>query len=71
MKAKELFGREVLDIDANRIGKVADLDVDVLQGVVNDMVVKAGLTKKYVINLSQIDKIGDKVILRIRADDLK
>lgn len=60
-----------MDVNANRVGKVADIDVDVLQGVVNHMIVKAGLTKKYVVSLDKIDKIGDKVVLRVTKDDLK
>ena len=71
MNTNELFGKEVLDANANRIGKVADIDVDLLQGVVNHMIVKTGLTKKYVVSLEKIDKIGDKVVLRVTKDDLK
>ena len=71
MNTNEFFGKEVLDVNANRVGKVADIDVDVLQGVVNHMIVKAGLTKKYVVSLDKIDKIGDKVVLRVTKDDLK
>lgn len=71
MKTHEFFGKEVLDADANRIGKVADIDVDLLQGVVNHMVVKSGLTKKFNVSLDKIEKIGDKVILRIKANELK
>jgi len=71
MNTNELFGKEVLDVNANRIGKVADIDVDLLQGVVNYVIVKAGLTKKYVVTLDKIDRIGDKVILRVTKDDLK
>jgi len=40
------------------------------QGVINHIVVKAGLTKKYAITLDKIDKIGDKVILKIGEDEL-
>ena len=71
MHTNELFGKEVLDVDADRIGKIVDIDVDLLQGVVNHMIIKAGLTKKYVVSLDKIDKIGDKVILRVRANDLR
>lgn len=69
MNAKKLFGKEVLDANANRIGKVADIDVDVLQGVVNYIIVKASWTKKYDVSLDKIDKIGDKVILRVTVND--
>jgi len=71
MHTSELFGKEVLDVDADRIGKIVDIDVDLLQGLVNHIIVKAGLTKKYVVSLDKIDKIGDKVILLVRANDLR
>lgn len=70
MNTKELFGKEVLDVSANKIGKVSDMDFDMEQGVINHIVVKAGLTKKYAITLDKIDKIGDKVILKIGEDEL-
>ena len=70
MYTKELFGKEVLDMNANKVGKVADLDFDWQQGVVNHVVIKAGLTRKYAITLDQIDRIGDKVILKILEDEL-
>jgi sporulation protein YlmC with PRC-barrel domain len=70
MNAKELFGKEILDVNAKRIGKVSDIDLDMQQGVINHIVVKAGLIKKYHVSLDKIDKIGDKVILKIREDEL-
>ena len=71
MKTSELFGKEVLDANAYRIGKVSDIDFDPLSGLVNHLIVKAGFTKKHIITLANIDKIGDRVILRIKAEDLK
>jgi sporulation protein YlmC with PRC-barrel domain len=71
MYTKELFGKEVLDLDANRIGKVVDIDVDLLKGAINHLTVKTSLTKKCVISLNDIDKIGDRIILKIRTDELK
>ena len=62
MKTKELFGKEVLDADANRIGKVVDLDFDIQQGIIEHLVVKTGLTKKYDISLDKADKSGDSII---------
>jgi sporulation protein YlmC with PRC-barrel domain len=70
MNTKELFSKEVLDVSANRIGKVVDMDFDMQQGVINYIIVKAGLTKKYYISLDKIDKIGDKIILKIGEDEL-
>lgn len=71
MDTKELFGKEVLDVNANKIGKVVDIDFDMQQGVVNYIVAKSGLTKKYHITLDRIDKIGDKVILKIAEDEIR
>jgi sporulation protein YlmC with PRC-barrel domain len=71
MNTKELFGKEILDVNANRVGKISDIDFDMQQGVINHIVVKAGLTKKYDITLDKIDKIGDKIILKIGEDQLR
>jgi len=38
---------------------------------VNYMIVKAGWTKKHAVNLDKIDKIGDKVFLKVARADLK
>jgi sporulation protein YlmC with PRC-barrel domain len=71
MNTRELFGKEVLDSAAIRIGKVADLDFDIQKGVINHLVVKAGLTKKYVITLAEIDKLGDRIVLKIGQAELQ
>ena len=70
MNTKELFGKEVLDVNANSIGKVVDIDFDIRERVVNYIVVKTGLTKKYDISLDKVEKIGDKVLLKIAEYDL-
>jgi PRC-barrel domain. len=70
MNTKELFSKEVLDANANKIGKVIDMDFDMEQGTIDHIVVKAGLTKKYHIALDKIEKIGDKIILKVKEDEL-
>ena len=70
MNTNELFGREVLDVNANIVGKVSDIDFDLIQGVIHHIIVKAGLVKKHVISLEKIDKLGDKLTLRIPEDEL-
>ena len=71
MNAKKLFNKEVIDARGNNIGRVADIDVDMVNGVINHIVVTAGLTKKYEIKLDKITTIGDKVILKIQMDELQ
>jgi sporulation protein YlmC with PRC-barrel domain len=71
MNAKRLFNKEVIDAQGNNIGRVADIDVDMVNGVINHIIVAAGLTKKYAIKLDKIMTIGDKVILKIQRDELQ
>lgn len=70
MNTRELLGKRVLDVNAKKIGKVADMDFSMEEGVINSIVVKAGLTKKYHISLNRIGKIGDEIMLRISKDEL-
>jgi sporulation protein YlmC with PRC-barrel domain len=71
MNTHELFGKEVLDASANKIGKVVDLDFDMQKGMIDHVVVKAGLTKRYAVSLDKIDKIGDRILLKIVEDELQ
>ena len=70
MNTKELLGKEVLDVNANSIGKVVDIDFNMRERVINHIVVKTGLTNKCEVTLDKIDKIGDKVILKIGEYEL-
>lgn len=70
MNTKGLFGKEVLDANADSVGKVSDMNFDLKQGIIKSIVVKAGLTKKYEIPLDRIDKMGDKVILNVAVSEL-
>ena len=71
MKAKELLGKEVVDADAKVVGKVVDIDLDIGKAVILDISVKTGLTKKISISPRDIDKIGDKVLLKVAKDKMK
>ena len=67
MKTSELFGKEVLDVNANKIGKVNDIEFELMQGTISRIIVKAGL-KTYHISIDKIDKIGDKILLTVDKD---
>ena len=71
MKAKELFGKEVIDVDAKVVGRIADMEIDINKASVRSILVKAGLTKKLLILPGDIDKIGDKVVLKIAKDKIR
>ena len=70
MDIKKLFSKEVIDADGNKVGRIVDMNIDITSGTVNYMVLAAGLTKKYRIELNKIMTIGDKVILNVKKDDL-
>ncbi len=70
MNTGELFGKEVLDTNANSIGKISDIDFDLEESTITHIVVKAGLGKRYHIKTDKIDKVGDKVILNVGKDKI-
>ena len=64
MNASELIGKEVLDRSGNKVGKVADIDINLPQWTVIQLMVKTGMLKKVPIGVDKIDQIGDKIILK-------
>jgi len=68
MKAKDLFGKEVVDVDAKVVGKVVDVDLDIGKAKLVGILIKTGLTKKMSISPASIDRIGDKVLLKVTKD---
>jgi sporulation protein YlmC with PRC-barrel domain len=71
MNTRQLFGREVLDVNAKLIGKVWDIEFDKRQGVIDYLIVKAGIVKQYEVSFEKIAAIGEKIILNIDEDQLK
>jgi len=70
MLISEIMGKGVLDKDANNIGKVTDIDINFPAWTTNYLIVKMSLFKKINIGIEKIDKIGDKVTLKITRDEL-
>ena len=71
MNTRQLFGREVLDVNARLIGKVMDIEFDKRQGVIDHLIVKAGVVKHYEVTFEKIFAIGEKIILKVDEDQLK
>ena len=71
MKAKELFGKEVIDVDAKVVGKVTDADLDIRKGALISITVKSGWRKKISVPPGDIDKIGDKVVLKVARGKIR
>jgi sporulation protein YlmC with PRC-barrel domain len=71
MNTRGIIGKEVLDKSGNKVGNVDDIDIDFPQWTVNHLMVKVGIIKKVPVGTDKIDKIGDKIILKIAKDELE
>jgi sporulation protein YlmC with PRC-barrel domain len=71
MNTSSIIGKEVLDKNANRVGTVADIDITLPQGTINYLWVRIGMIKRIPVPLDNVDKFGDKVILKITKDELE
>ena len=71
MHTSELLRKQVLDKNGNNVGKVVDIDINLPVWSVNQITVKIGMMKKLPIGIDMIDKVGDKVILKITRDELQ
>jgi sporulation protein YlmC with PRC-barrel domain len=71
MLVKKLIGKEVISSHGDKLGKISDFDIDVLASKVKSAVISSGFKNTYKIKLDDIVTIGDTVILRLNADDLK
>ena len=70
MLTSNVIRKEVLDKHVNKIGVVVDIDFNLPLWTINYLVVRMGLIKKVNIGVEKIDKIGDKVILKVTKDEL-
>ena len=71
MNAIEMIGKEVLDRNVNRIGKLSDIGINVEKGTVEYFVIKLGLTKKVYISHNEIARVGEKIILNVSKEELE
>ncbi len=71
MKAKKLFGKEVIDANAKVVGKITDMEIDISRSSIRYILVKSGFRKKVSISPGDIEKIGDKVVIRIPKEKVR
>ena len=71
MKTNELIGKEVIDAEARIIGPVKGLEIDLKKWTVTGLYVKTGWVKKALVLTGDIDRIGDKVILKVAIDKIQ
>ncbi len=71
MKARDLIGRQVIDADARVVGRIVDVDLDMNSASVRSLIMKSSWTKRYQVSPQEIEKIGDKIILKITKDKMQ
>jgi sporulation protein YlmC with PRC-barrel domain len=71
MNSKELIGKEVIDSEARYVGNVKDVEIDLKKWSVAGIIVKTGFLRKRIIQAADIDKVGDKVVLKVPADRIQ
>lgn len=69
MLLKRLLGKEVIDSRGDSMGRVSDIEIDVISGAVKQVLLKSGVSHKYSIKPDDIITVGDKVIIRLRKPD--
>jgi sporulation protein YlmC with PRC-barrel domain len=69
MNIKQVLGMQVLDNEANLIGKVSDFEFEEISGQITHLIVsqKAGLLahNELAISFEDIDSIGDYILLKL------
>jgi sporulation protein YlmC with PRC-barrel domain len=71
MKSREIIGKEVIDAEAKIIGRVKDLEIDLAKWTVSGIIVTKGFLRKATIPAGNIDKVGDKVVLKAAQDKIQ
>jgi len=75
MKVSEFLGKKVLDKNAVDVGKISDMDINPKEGIINSLTVSVsdfGLRdKNFEVNINEIDKIGDYLILNIEKTEIE
>jgi len=74
MKIGDIKGKEVIDGKGNSIGQVEDIDLDLRNRKVESLIIReGGLTARIgtgdikTIPCSMVDKIGEKVLLKVKT----
>jgi len=70
MRSRELVGKEVIDAGARIIGRVKDVDIDLVKWNVTGIIITIGFMRTRTVLMGDIDKVGDKVVLKVVADKI-
>jgi sporulation protein YlmC with PRC-barrel domain len=71
MKSRELIGKEVIDAGARNVGRVKEVEIDPLKWNVTGIIVTTGFMRSRTVPPGDIDKIGDKIVLKVAAGKIQ
>jgi sporulation protein YlmC with PRC-barrel domain len=75
MKVSEFLGKRVLDKDALEIGKISDMEINPIDGVITSVTIsKSELSfrqQAFIVTIDQLDKVGDYVIIKETGENLE
>ncbi len=70
MRSRELIGKEVIDAGARVMGRVKDVEIDPVKWNVTGIIITTGFMRARTLLTGDIDKVGDKVVLKVAFDKL-
>lgn len=74
MKITKILGKKVLDCDANDIGKISDVDLDIIDNSIKSIFINSSelsLRKViYEVIPSNVSQVGDYILLNISKSEL-
>lgn len=70
MRSREIVGKEVIDAGARIIGRVKDIEIDLVKWNVTGIIITTGFMRARTVLTGDIDKVGDKVVLKVVSDKI-
>lgn len=64
MLIRKVFGKEVLNAAGNIVGRVSDMDIDLVTGNIKSIFLRSGLAQTTKIKTADIFTVGDRIIIQ-------
>ncbi|MDD5311472.1 MAG: PRC-barrel domain-containing protein [Dehalococcoidia bacterium] len=71
MLIKKILGKEVLDTGGDLVGRVSDMEIDLVTGTIRQIFIKSGFTHRSSVKHDDIITAGDRIIIRKRKPNTK
>ncbi|MFA5399384.1 MAG: PRC-barrel domain-containing protein [Dehalococcoidia bacterium] len=66
-----LTGKKVLDSRGDLIGKVTDIEINLMSGTIKTLLVRSGLSRPVPVKLEDVIVAGDRIIIGKLKSDIK